>query len=97
MGWDGSRRKLDLYRRCLACRLDICIGRWRFLEVDSMRLPGLEFRLIPGMFRLYTDFVNDALLHFFQFLCVSSVSLQIIFDVPLPIYLRYRHLRLMDP
>jgi len=62
-----------------------------------MRLPGLEFRLIPGMFRLYTDFVNDALLHFFQFLCVSSVSLQIIFDVPLPIYLRYRHLRLMDP
>src|SRR5271168_2690986 len=45
-----------------------------FLEVDSMRLPSLEFRLIPGMFRLCTDFVNDALLHLFQFLYVSPVT-----------------------
>jgi hypothetical protein len=39
-----------------------------------MRLPVLEFRLMPGMFGLCTDFVSDALLHLFQFLCISPVT-----------------------
>jgi hypothetical protein len=72
--WDGSCRKLDLYRRCLACRLDICIGRWRFWKSILCDCPSWSFGQIPGMFRLRTAFVNDAPLHLFQFLYVSPVT-----------------------